>query len=152
MYKLHAHCQVPTDNILVYPNNESPIAHAALSSLRSQFPNHVITNHLIFNYFVHSSVHWLYPIISKMEFDEAYHMFSSASSLDFVSLLALVCSISMQFMSQTSNEVGDGYSFLNFGFWITDTGANNRRLSLRNINLESRFYNSAFTSLQRLLY
>lgn len=81
---------------------------AHLADLRTYFPNHAITGHLLYHFFECSSIPWTWSIIYKPVFDTRYVTFSSSSqppSLDFVALLAMVCACSLQFLPASSADV-----------------------------------------------
>lgn len=91
-----------------------------LADLRTHFPNHAITGHLLYHFFEHSSIPWLWSILHKPIFDTCYVTFSSGPqppSIDFIALLAMVCACSLQFLPETSADVRTHLSNI-FGSFI----------------------------------
>ncbi|KAF8076109.1 fungal-specific transcription factor domain-containing protein [Lyophyllum atratum] len=85
-----------------------------LANLRTHFPNHAITGHLLFHFFEQSSIPWLWPIIHKPIFDACYVTFSSGPQsppLDFLALLAILCASSLQFLPASSADPGIFYEY-----------------------------------------
>ncbi|KAF9468867.1 fungal-specific transcription factor domain-containing protein [Collybia nuda] len=85
-------------------NSHSSSDSSGLTDLRSHFPNHAITGHLLYHFFEHSSIPWLWSMIHKPVFDSYYVTFSSGQhppSFDFIALLAMVCASSLQFLPKT---------------------------------------------------
>ncbi|RDB23208.1 putative transcriptional regulatory protein C1F7.11c [Hypsizygus marmoreus] len=91
------------------PSNAAP-----LTDLRTHFPNHAITAHLLYHFFEHSSIPWLWPIIYKPVFDTCYITFSSGPQsppLDFLALLAILCASSLQFLPEGSVDPAFFYDY-----------------------------------------
>ncbi|KAF8897269.1 fungal-specific transcription factor domain-containing protein [Infundibulicybe gibba] len=85
-------------------HGHTPSALSALAELRTHFPNHAITGHLLYFFFNHSSMPWLWVVVHKPTFDTCFLAFSSGHhppSLDFIALLAMMCTTSLQFLPES---------------------------------------------------